>query len=232
MLRAFLILLAMLSNNWAAALAEAGTPRSGMGNRSKDRPAFIEIAAFCSSPRSRTSLFSSNETTLLKPAAAQPDIASASQLQDFLDEDRPISRVGDHLTGSLAEPKATIVTRPFSCRQVCVPADQSGLQDQIGQLNPTGEGGFEALGAVLLTELTGTTFALAHSGPPGGKDGANLFDEGTVVIEAKLYEDDLPKDRVIAKIAEAATLAADTTELWIRGSTDLSPHVEVHLELD
>ena len=40
-------------------------------------------------------------------------------VQDFLAEDHPISPVGDHLTGSLAEPKATILTRPFSCWQVC-----------------------------------------------------------------------------------------------------------------
>jgi len=40
-------------------------------------------------------------------------------LQDFLVEDRPISPVEDHLTGSLAEPKATSLTRPFSCWQVC-----------------------------------------------------------------------------------------------------------------
>jgi hypothetical protein len=31
-------------------------------------------------------------------------------MQDFLVEDRLISRVGDHLTGSLAEPKATTIT--------------------------------------------------------------------------------------------------------------------------
>ena len=43
-----------------------------------------------------------------------------TQLQDFLVEDRPISPVGDHLTGSLAEPKVGILTRPFSCWQVCV----------------------------------------------------------------------------------------------------------------
>jgi hypothetical protein len=41
-------------------------------------------------------------------------------VQDFLVEDRPISRVGTHLRGSLAEPKATILTRPFSCWQVFV----------------------------------------------------------------------------------------------------------------
>jgi hypothetical protein len=42
-------------------------------------------------------------------------------LQDFLVEDRPISPVEDHLTGSLAEPKATSLTLPFSCWQVCEP---------------------------------------------------------------------------------------------------------------
>ena len=40
-------------------------------------------------------------------------------VQDFLVEDRPISAVEDHLTGSLAEPKATSLTLPFSCWQVC-----------------------------------------------------------------------------------------------------------------
>jgi len=40
-------------------------------------------------------------------------------VQDFLVEDRPISPVEDHLTGSLAEPKATSLTLPFSCWQVC-----------------------------------------------------------------------------------------------------------------
>jgi hypothetical protein len=44
----------------------------------------------------------------------------ALALRDFLVEDRLISPVGDHLTGSLAEPKATIFTRPSSCWQVSV----------------------------------------------------------------------------------------------------------------
>ena len=39
------------------------------------------------------------------------------EMQDFLVEDRLISPVGDHLTGPLAEPKATILTRPSSCWQ-------------------------------------------------------------------------------------------------------------------
>ena len=42
------------------------------------------------------------------------------QVQDFLVGDRLISLVGDHLTGSLAEPKATILTRRSSCWQVFV----------------------------------------------------------------------------------------------------------------
>ena len=42
----------------------------------------------------------------------------AVQVQDFPVEDRLISRVGDHLGAALAEPKATIVTRLFSCWQV------------------------------------------------------------------------------------------------------------------
>lgn len=45
--------------------------------------------------------------------------AKKTFVQDFLVEDRPISPVEDHLTGSLAEPKATSLTLPFSCWQVC-----------------------------------------------------------------------------------------------------------------
>lgn len=41
-----------------------------------------------------------------------------AEVQDFLVEDRPISPVEDHLKGSLAEPKATRFTLPFSCWQV------------------------------------------------------------------------------------------------------------------
>ncbi len=41
-------------------------------------------------------------------------------VRDFPVEAHPIYRVGDHLVRSLAEPKATILTRPFSCWQVCV----------------------------------------------------------------------------------------------------------------
>jgi len=43
-----------------------------------------------------------------------------AQVQDFLVGDRLISLVGDHLTGSLAEPKATILTRRSACWQVFV----------------------------------------------------------------------------------------------------------------
>jgi len=43
----------------------------------------------------------------------------ADNVQDFLVEDQPISRVGDHLTGSLAEPTATRFTIPSPCWQVC-----------------------------------------------------------------------------------------------------------------
>ena len=45
--------------------------------------------------------------------------ANMRYVQDFLVEDRPISPVGGHLTGSLAEPKATSLTLPFSYWQVC-----------------------------------------------------------------------------------------------------------------
>jgi len=54
-------------------------------------------------------------------ALDDPLARTLNSMQDFLVEDRLISPVGDHLTGSLAEPKARILTRPSSCWQVCGP---------------------------------------------------------------------------------------------------------------
>ncbi len=54
-----------------------------------------------------------------KGLAERAVLNRTSNVQDFLVEDRLISPVGDHLTGSLAEPKATILTRPSSWWQVC-----------------------------------------------------------------------------------------------------------------
>jgi hypothetical protein len=54
------------------------------------------------------------------PASGAPKVLSLrATVQDFLVEDRPISPVQDQLTGSLAEPKATSLTLPFSCWQAC-----------------------------------------------------------------------------------------------------------------
>ena len=63
---------------------------------------------------------------LVKHLQVKPDCVgnfcvTAARLQDFPVEDRPISRVGDHLKESLAEPKATILTLPSSCWQACAP---------------------------------------------------------------------------------------------------------------
>ncbi len=49
------------------------------------------------------------------------DVPKLIERQDFLVGDRPISKVGNHLTGALAEPKSTILTLPFSGWQFCEP---------------------------------------------------------------------------------------------------------------
>jgi hypothetical protein len=93
------------------------------------------------------------------------------------------------------------------------------LRTTVRKLNATGPDGFEGLIAVVLTELTKRTFALASSGSQRGKDGQSAFDGGAIVFEGKLYEDAVPKDQILSKIAEIAVDEEGQTELWILGST-------------
>jgi len=62
--------------------------------------------------------------------------------QDFLVENRRVSPVEDHLTGSLAEPKAMILTPPSPCCQVYVAVvvtPTGGVEHQTLQFCPTPE---------------------------------------------------------------------------------------------
>ena len=72
----------IFSTRWVHSLLvasiDAGTPRSGIGNRSKEIPAWRVRPASSNSPVSRSSKSSSRETTSVSPAAAQSAISSAS----------------------------------------------------------------------------------------------------------------------------------------------------------
>jgi hypothetical protein len=70
-----------------------------------------------------------------------------------------------------------------------------------------------------LTELTQVSFALAGSGAQGGKDGASLPDDGAVQFEGKLYDGPMPKNEVLAKIAEMSAEDQGEIDLWILGAT-------------
>ncbi len=75
--------------------------------------------------------------------------------------------------------------------------------------------------AAVLTEITGTTFGLAKSGTQGGLDGESVLNSGAVSFEGKLYEDRVPKNEVLSKIAEIAANDNGQTDLWIMGSTGI-----------
>jgi hypothetical protein len=68
-------------------------------------------------------------TGYIEEQYSAPSITKSVALQDFLVEDRLISPVGDHLTGSLAEPKVRILTRPSSCEDELI----GGLSGYRGQ---------------------------------------------------------------------------------------------------
>lgn len=93
------------------------------------------------------------------------------------------------------------------------------LRQNIRKLKPDGEDGFEGLMAAVLSDLTKRSFALACAGSQHGRDGQSALDGGTIVFEAKRYDDKLPKDKVYTKILEIAADKTSTTELYILGAT-------------
>jgi hypothetical protein len=94
-----------------------------------------------------------------------------------------------------------------------------GLRQNIRRLKADGDDGFEGLMAAVLTDVTCRSFAIASSGSQRGRDGQSALDEGVVVFEAKRYDDSLPKDKILTKIAEIAGDSDSKTELYIVGCT-------------
>jgi hypothetical protein len=81
------------------------------------------------------------------------------------------------------------------------------LRDLVRKPNPTGPDGFEGLMAAVLTDITKTSFGLANSGSQSGKDGQSVLNDGAISSEGKLYDETVPKNEILTKIAEMA--AAD-----------------------
>lgn len=97
------------------------------------------------------------------------------------------------------------------------------LRQNIRKLNPTGDDGFEGLMAAILSDLTKRSFALASAGSQHGKDGQSALDGGTVVFEAKRYDDVVPKEKIYTKLFEIAADKTNVTELYILAATGTIP---------
>jgi hypothetical protein len=93
------------------------------------------------------------------------------------------------------------------------------FRQNIRKLKPDGDDGFEGLMAAVLSDLTKRSFALASAGSQHGKDGRSVLDGGTIVFEAKRYDDAVPKDKIYTKILEIAADKTSTTELYILAAT-------------
>lgn len=93
------------------------------------------------------------------------------------------------------------------------------FRQNVRKLKPDGDDGFEGLMAAVLSDLTNRSFALASAGSQHGRDGQSALDGGTIVFEAKRYDDKPPKDKVYTKILEIAADKTSTTELYILGAT-------------
>lgn len=93
------------------------------------------------------------------------------------------------------------------------------LRQNIRELKPDGSDGFEGLMAAVLSDLTKRSFTLASAGSQHGRDGQSALDGGTIVFEAKRYDDTVPKNQIYTKILEIAADKTSTTELFILGAT-------------
>jgi hypothetical protein len=93
------------------------------------------------------------------------------------------------------------------------------FRQSIRQLKPDGKDGFEGLMAAVLSDLTKRGFALASAGSQHGRDGQSALDGGTIVFEAKRYDDPIQKDKIFTKLVEIAADKTSTIELYILGAT-------------
>lgn len=95
----------------------------------------------------------------------------------------------------------------------------NNLKQALLLLKPTGENGFEGLMAVVLSEIIGVPFRLAGSGRQFGIDGKSTYDNDAICFECKRYEDDIPRNEVITKIADLARNDSSPDLVWVLGAT-------------
>ena len=92
------------------------------------------------------------------------------------------------------------------------------LKSALLSLKPTGVNGFEGLMGVMLSVICGAPFRLAASGSQFGVDGQTIFEGDAICFEAKRYDDTIPREKVITKIADLSK-NDNQTEIWVLGAT-------------
>lgn len=98
-------------------------------------------------------------------------------------------------------------------------AHLQALRAALLELEATGDSGFEGLTAAVLSHIGGQPFRLASSGSQGGRDGDSALDAEATLFEAKLYRGNLPREKVLAKLAELGADDKGLVDTWILGTT-------------
>ena len=92
-----------------------------------------------------------------------------------------------------------------------------GLKSALGQLRATGDKGFEGLMSLVLGAIAGIPFRLSASGSQFGVDGDSAYIGDHVSFECKRYGDDIPREKVLTKLAEL--LLRQDIDLWVLCAT-------------
>jgi hypothetical protein len=93
------------------------------------------------------------------------------------------------------------------------------LRQNVRKLDADGPEGFEGLVATVLTAVTGRSFSIARAGTQHGRDGQSTLDGGSVVFEAKRYDDKIPNDKIFTKLYEVGIDLTTPIDLFVAAST-------------
>jgi hypothetical protein len=92
------------------------------------------------------------------------------------------------------------------------------IKSALLSLPATGETGFEGLIGETLREICGVPFRLASSGSQFGVDGKATYVGDTICFEGKRYDDTVPPNEVLSKIAKLS-ISNTETDIWVLGAT-------------
>jgi len=92
------------------------------------------------------------------------------------------------------------------------------LKSALLSLPATGERGFEGLIGEALREISGVPFRLADSGLQFGVDGKPTYEADAICYEAKRYDDTVPPDKVLSKLARMS-IRDPECDIWVLAAT-------------